>query len=423
MNRQILGWWPNKLNFQPKSSKVALAFLKKWTILIYLNGQNELAPEMNQAKCKIEAMTPYENLNIIIEIGRGHDSLVKILRPSYQKNDSGASWHGVRRYQITGIKSKLILKRKSRNMADPKNLNSFISWGLATYPAEHYALIISGHGAPLLGVLPDFSQDRPYIMGIPEMCDSIYRAERDTDRRIDLLVLDACYFNYLETLYEFCKHQETTVQYLLTYYQDGPLSGMDYVAIINQLRKHNNTETVGNIVKKLPDLISPKVLLATIEKEKLEPIKASAHNLAFMIRLCEGLENSLTEAERGLLRVIIHKQKNMLREQISLLTIYYPSQSSGDEDRLLMADPKTINQANLEFYLNYAFCQNNHWVAMFTQGKNRELFYRKIEAKPHPMTRLMMLKYIQAQNPTLTNDAHEAILNWIARRQKWRDLN
>ncbi len=378
---------------------------------------------MNQTKCKIEAMVPFENLNVVIEIGRGNGSLVKILRPFYQKSIIDDSWHGVRRYQIIGIKSKLILKRTNRNMADPNNLYSFISWGLATYPAEHYALIISGHGAPLLGVLPDFSQDRPYIMGIPEMCDSIYRSQRTTDRKINLLILDVCYCNYIETLYELGKYQEPTVEYLLTYYQDGPLSGMDYVAIINQLRKQNNTETTPNVFKKLPNLIKQKVLLAAIEKEKLDSIKERAHNLAFMIRLSEDLKNSLTNTECDLLKEIIRIQKNMLHEEISLLTIYYPSQSAGDEERLLMADTKTINQSNIEFYLNYAFCQNDHWITMFTQEKSRELFYRKIEAKPHPMTRTMMLKYIQAQNPELTDQSHEDILNRIARRQKWRDLN
>lgn len=55
----IVGWRPKKLLFQPKSPKETGTTLKKWTILIYLNGQNELGPEMNQAKCKIEAMIPF----------------------------------------------------------------------------------------------------------------------------------------------------------------------------------------------------------------------------------------------------------------------------------------------------------------------------------------------------------------------------
>lgn len=76
---------------------------KNWTVLIYLNGNNDLEPEMWQAKLAAEKIGSNHEVNVLIQIGRENQQLSKIIRPVDVLPVADEKWTGVRRYYVKKI--------------------------------------------------------------------------------------------------------------------------------------------------------------------------------------------------------------------------------------------------------------------------------------------------------------------------------
>ncbi|QHI72694.1 hypothetical protein [Aminipila terrae] len=114
-----------------------------WTILIYADGNNELEPEIRQSLLALEKAESNPNVHVVIQISRAEHKLVQLIRHDMDiKNNN--SWSGVRRYFVSKGKLHLTGNLKKVNMADPKQLCHFIKWGMASYPAKRYMLLLGG---------------------------------------------------------------------------------------------------------------------------------------------------------------------------------------------------------------------------------------------------------------------------------------
>ena len=51
---------------------------KQWTLLIYANGNNDLEPEMWQAKLGAEKTGSSHNVDVIMQIRRENQQLIKV---------------------------------------------------------------------------------------------------------------------------------------------------------------------------------------------------------------------------------------------------------------------------------------------------------------------------------------------------------
>ena len=138
---------------------------------MYLNGNNELGIEMEDTfkeVCKVKN----NDINIVIQLSKAPIEIVNLIR---QENvEYKEKWIGTRRYSIIDGEAKLQEEYSYLNMADYKILYNFIEWSINNYPAERYMLIISGHGF-IVASLSDLCGDKPYIMGMYEMCFAIYK--------------------------------------------------------------------------------------------------------------------------------------------------------------------------------------------------------------------------------------------------------
>ncbi len=79
---------------------------KEWTVLMYLDGNNEMAPEMYDTVQNINVEIDKDK-NIVIEIGQAPFKIVNSIRP-YSKEQQKYSWTGVRRYLYENNEQKLI---------------------------------------------------------------------------------------------------------------------------------------------------------------------------------------------------------------------------------------------------------------------------------------------------------------------------
>jgi len=93
--------------------------VKKWTILIYADGNNEMIDVIYKNMLDCEKSGSNENVNVIMQIGLIDSN----------KAIGANTWIGVRRYYIRNPMSYLIEDLGKINMADPNNLYKFIEWG------------------------------------------------------------------------------------------------------------------------------------------------------------------------------------------------------------------------------------------------------------------------------------------------------
>ncbi|HCF92097.1 MAG TPA: hypothetical protein DER58_06480 [Firmicutes bacterium] len=117
---------------------------------------------------------------------------------------------------------------------NPHHLYDFLKWGLSLteYRRARPILILSGHSAGLLGVLEDRSQGYPMLMTIPAMSRALRAAQAATQRHIELLVLDMCFMNSVEILYELAGPEKPAAKYLILPHDDAPLAGMPLEGLI-----------------------------------------------------------------------------------------------------------------------------------------------------------------------------------------------
>jgi len=400
--------------------------VKEWTILIYSNGNNELAPEMWQSKLDLEEIGSDSNVNVVMQIGLESRELVKIIRPLDDIPFTNEIWTGVRRYYISKGSSLLVKDMGKINMADHRNLYDFITWGIKLYPAKKYMVIISGHGASLIAALPDLSQDKPYMMGISEMCKTINMIKSTTGANIDVLCLDICYMNTIELIYEFGKKMNHTVKNMLTYIKDGPLTGMPYNLILKSVQNAPDYNNVQSIVKNTIENINLNLVAIQINHNKLKVIKELFNKLSYIQLMSERnqrhsspdlltLENNNllynkynAELDKMLLSLII-KSKTIIPTDSKLIEIV--TRDMYAEDSI---------DAFLPYYYKLAFCKNNYWTYLLS-NKNLD---ENISIYSFPLSIFNMVpkglrNMIWAMNPDLNEVEVTDITDKVYKYKQW----
>lgn len=84
-------------------------------------------------------------------------------------------------------------------IGDPGTLKDFVSWGMKNYPAEHYVLVVTGHGGAWIGALeisPD-KMNKAIMEGVAEASK-----ESGTQKKLDAVVFNSCYMGNMESSYQ-----------------------------------------------------------------------------------------------------------------------------------------------------------------------------------------------------------------------------
>ena len=114
---------------------------KEWTIMLFMNGKNNLKDAMGKNVNMLESVGSDSNVNIVVELG--------LLRGG----DTGSSGRPEsRRFYITRdsdpgkITSKTFQASGKADMGDYKRVVDFVNWSKAGFPARKYMLVIANHG-------------------------------------------------------------------------------------------------------------------------------------------------------------------------------------------------------------------------------------------------------------------------------------
>lgn len=397
--------------------------LKKWTILYYANGNNEYEPEMYKSLMDIKDKSSNNEIDVLVEIGRVERKIPEIIRSQEKFDDNKELWTGVRRYHIFNGEAELLESLGNRNMAHPANLYNFIKWGVEKSPAKHYMLILGGHGAAFVGTLTDYSQDKPYIMGTVEMCKAINMIYKDLGCRIDILLLDICYMNLVEIMYEFGKNNKNTVQNIVTYIGTGPVSGLPYGKIVDILNE-NNSNDINSILKDIIDKMEYDLIAVEINNSKLKTIKRKSSELAYTY-LTSNKETEFTPLK--LLTDLDpeypwHQKLLEFQKSVSSIILHYKNKYNVNNNLLNIIF--TPIRDLMGIYYKLSFAKGNYWTNLLCGKKPDEIINFSIKESFQPIIiRSNGLRaLIEAMNPTADYENINKIYNRIIEHMNWSDI-
>ena len=112
--------------------------LPEWTFMVYLDADNNLESAGIDDFLEMATVGSSSDINIVVQMDRhgGYDNTY-------------GNWTGTRRFLINSgdaPNGTPLADLGEQNMGDPATLQSFVEWGVQTYPAQRYALSIWNHG-------------------------------------------------------------------------------------------------------------------------------------------------------------------------------------------------------------------------------------------------------------------------------------
>jgi hypothetical protein len=186
-----------------------------WTYLIYMAADNNL-----------DSVGDY-SLGLL-QKGMTNDQYVKIVA-LYDHFNGPAEY-----VQVTSaglIRTPLAVEPDT---ADPQNLATFLAWGINTYPADHYVLVVWSHAGGWKYLIPDASSgNRMSIDGFSQALDQI---KTQRGKSLDLVIFDACLMSLVEVTYQIAN----STNFVVASEESVPGSGFPYDKMIARLVTDTN---------------------------------------------------------------------------------------------------------------------------------------------------------------------------------------
>lgn len=198
-----------------------------WLVMLYQDAdddtlERDIFLDLNEA----EIIGSSDMVTIVSQLDRYYGSF-----------DGDGDWDGTKRflvqqdYDLETIGSEELADLGELDMSDPQTLYDFVTWAIATYPAEHYALIMSDHG---MGWLGGWTDPDPHDgdMNLSEIDGALSKIVTDTGiGQFDFFGFDACLMAQLEAFSMLAPY----VQYAVASEETEPALGWAYTAFLGEL--------------------------------------------------------------------------------------------------------------------------------------------------------------------------------------------
>jgi len=223
----------------------AHAAQKKWTFMVYIDGDNNLESYVTldiEQELALPGASSSPDVNVVALADRipGYDA-------------SRGNWTSTKLFYITpgmhAYAASAVADWGERNMANPQTLADFVAYCKTNYPADHYALSLWDHGGGWDYVCEDWS----YGNGWDHLTYYEIKSALPSVGFIDVVMYDACNMAYTESVSLWhgyatavCGSQET----------EG-MNGIEYDYVLSRL--------VAN-----PDMTADEVAIATAKSAVLQ---------------------------------------------------------------------------------------------------------------------------------------------------------
>ncbi|MGC9323465.1 MAG: clostripain-related cysteine peptidase [Desulfomonilia bacterium] len=211
-----------------------------WTVMVYMAGDNDISDAAFADINEMEQVGSSSDVRVVAQVEFDPDSPPfppgNTLRGMIIKDSDPA----VLGSDLTDIGNK--------DMTDPQTLTEFITWAAWKYPAEHYLLLLWGHGSGWKsspssslvskGMFTDqTSSGTAHLMAISELAEAVH----DSTVVFDLINLDSCLMGMYEVAHAF----KDISQYLTVSEGLYPIDGDPYAEILESLRKNPQMNGCG----------------------------------------------------------------------------------------------------------------------------------------------------------------------------------
>ncbi|HBE87807.1 MAG TPA: hypothetical protein DDW67_01505 [Elusimicrobia bacterium] len=118
---------------------------KKWTVMVFINGKNDLETAGLLNVNMMEMVGSDKNMNVVVELGR--------MKGQEGDTDADGDWTGSKRLYVTKdkdqgkITSRVVMETPEVDMGDYQRAVDFVKWAKKLYPAERYMLVLWDHGS------------------------------------------------------------------------------------------------------------------------------------------------------------------------------------------------------------------------------------------------------------------------------------
>jgi hypothetical protein len=236
------------------------ACYKQWTVLLYMAADvdEQLAPWALENLAEMEAprkdartaSTPATD--VIVQLDSRDDARFVRRLHMFQSDAAAPVAEAALHLTPADLRSPIVALLPQPTPAPPQQrLRDFLLWGIRAYPAQHYLVLIWGHGqgwgadpqqpldgppgTPFLGwsggLALDFRQ-RTYL-GIPALHAVLREAAAATGRALDIYAADACLMQSIEVTDEL----HDSARYLVGTTEIEPLGGLPYGDIVARLNQ------------------------------------------------------------------------------------------------------------------------------------------------------------------------------------------
>ena len=198
---------------------VSIQAVSGTTVMIYMCGA-DLESQSGLATSDLNEILAVNNqpsnVNIVIQTG-GASSWSK----------SGISASKSQRWEVRNKKMNKVNEDTKKNMGLQSTLQEFVTWGLTSYPAEKYGLIMWNHGGAMGGCCFD-EQYNDDSISADEMYNAVKnaRAAAGISDKLDWVTYDAC----LMAVQDVAEYNSHNFKYMLCSQESEAGYGYDYDA-------------------------------------------------------------------------------------------------------------------------------------------------------------------------------------------------
>ncbi|TAJ14551.1 DUF4465 domain-containing protein [Marinilabiliaceae bacterium JC017] len=213
----------------------------KWTVLVYLDGDNNLEGNAIKDINEMESVDLPENVNVIVQMDR-----------SPSEDYSNGNWTETRRYKIVhdddvkNISSTWLDEASplgELNMGHPETLSDFVEWGMKSFPSEKTMLILWDHGGGWRAEQEDNSftltkgvcwddTDGGDFLEMREVASALDVVKNNTNKAVNVLGFDVCLAGMVEVAYQV---KDVVADNMVFSQALVPGTGWDYDAWLNVL--------------------------------------------------------------------------------------------------------------------------------------------------------------------------------------------
>lgn len=197
----------------------SMGALPKWTVLLYSAADNDMMRENIRNVIDLETVGSDADTHLVAQLDVG---------------DSCSRYRLIQGARPDGnVASPALETTGPVNMSDPRTLSDFIQWGVRTFPAQHYMVIVSDHGEGWKGAVQDDSHGD--WMSLAGLRQGFEDAQRATGRKVDIIGFDACLMASTEVAHEL----QGVCDFLVASQESEGGAGWPYSRILNHTMVSN----------------------------------------------------------------------------------------------------------------------------------------------------------------------------------------